>query len=109
MNGIIRYKMDDAWVTGTILGQAGKTTGKYTTWYNVRNEDNEERSVDLKTILWEKMPKTKINIAATTESKKSESKEVSIAEEIELENLVLFDIYAEVTDCSQKTFSMRWV
>ena len=55
------------------------------------------------TIVWEKIHKTKINIASTTESKKSESKEMSIAKEIELEKLVLFDTYAEVTYCGQKT------
>ena len=44
----IRYNLDDEWVTGTILGGAGKTTEKYKTWYNVGNEGNEERSVDPK-------------------------------------------------------------
>ena len=109
VNDIIRYKVDDEWVTGTILGRAGKTIGKYKTWYNVRNEDNEERSVDLKIVEWEKIHETEINIAATTKSKKPESKEISIAKENELEKLVQFDTYEEVTDCGQKTLSMRWV
>ena len=73
--------MDDEWVTGTMLGRAGKTTETYKTWFNVRNEDNEERSADLKIIEWEKIHETEINIAATTESKKPESKEMSIAKE----------------------------
>ena len=34
VNDIIRYKVEDKWVTDTILGRAGKTTGKYKTWYN---------------------------------------------------------------------------
>ena len=45
----------------------------------------------------------------TTKSKKPESQEIRIAKENELEKLVQFDTYEEVTDCGQKILSMRWV
>ena len=31
INDMIRYKLDDEWVTGTILSRAGKATGRYKT------------------------------------------------------------------------------
>lgn len=59
INDMIRYKLDDEWVTGTILSRAGKATGRYKTWYNMRNESNEDRSVDLGRLEWEKYLKQK--------------------------------------------------
>ena len=29
------------------MSRAGKATGKYKTWYNIKDENNEERSIDL--------------------------------------------------------------
>ena len=47
VNDNIRYKLGDEWVNGTIMSRAGKASGKYKNWYNVRNENNDERSIDL--------------------------------------------------------------
>ena len=85
INDMIRYKLDDEWVTGTILSRAGKATGRYKTWYNIRNESNEERRVDLGRFEWEKIPETEINISDSSNSKRSESKEINIAKENEKE------------------------
>ena len=46
INDLIKYKKDNTWITGTITSRAGKATGKYKHWYNVRKENNEEQSVD---------------------------------------------------------------
>ena len=39
VNDNIRYKLGDEWVNGTIISRAGKASGKYKNWYNVRNEN----------------------------------------------------------------------
>ena len=107
INDIIKYKMDNEWFIGTVTSRAGKATGKYRTWYNVRDENLEERSVDLGQIEWEKVPESEINITSITNSLRSESKEVTIAKENELNKLAQFDTYQEVTDCGQKPLSTR--
>ena len=109
INDIIKSKMDNEWVIGTVTSRAGKATGKYRTWYNVRDENLEERSVDLGQIEWEKVPESEINITSITDSLRPVSKEINIAKENELNKLALFDTYQEVTDCGQKPLSTRWV
>ena len=60
VNDNIRYKLGDEWVNGTIISRAGKASGKYKNWYNVRNENNDERSIDLERHEWQKIPETEI-------------------------------------------------
>ena len=108
-NDIIRYKLDDEWITGSVLGRAGKASGKYKTWYNIRNENGEERSIDLERHEWEKMHETEINITEIANKQKSESEEIVSAKVNELEKLVQFDTYEEVNDNGQKVLSTRWV
>ena len=55
VNDLIKYKKDNAWFTGTITSHTGKATGKYIHWYNVRKENNEEQSVDLGNLEWERI------------------------------------------------------
>ena len=110
INDDIRYKLDGQWITGTILSRAGKATGKYKSWYNVRNENNEERSVDLSRLEWVKIPETEINITQTVSvNKSSRSKSIENAKDIELEKLIQFQTYEEVANKGQKTLSTRWV
>ena len=109
VNDSIRYKLNDEWVTGTVLSRAGKATGKYKNWYNIRNENNEERSIDLGSIQWQKIPETEINITEVSKSESLGSKETDIAKENELEKLAQFETYEEVSDCGQKVLSTRWV
>ena len=91
INDIIKYKMDNEWFIGTVTSRAGKTTGKYRAWYNVRDENLEEHSVDLGQIEWEKVPESEINITSITDSLGSVSKEIIIAKENELNKFALFD------------------
>ena len=110
INDDIRYKLDGQWITGTILSRAGKATGKYKSWYNIRNENNEERSVDLSRLEWVKIPETEINITQTVSvNKSSGSKSIENAKDIELEKLIQFQTYEEVANKGQKTLSTRWV
>ena len=107
INDSVRYKIDNEWVTGTILGRAGKLTGKYKTWYNVRDENNEERSIDLRNLEREKVPETEINITAVSDNTKAN--DIIKAKENELDKLAQFETYEEVFNYGQKTLSTRWV
>ena len=39
---------------------------EYKTWYNVKDSNNEEQSIDLGNIEWEKVPDTEINVASVS-------------------------------------------
>ena len=39
INDLVRYKVDNEWITGTIMSRAGKATGKYQTWYNINERE----------------------------------------------------------------------
>ena len=106
INDVIRYKKDNKWITGTIMSRAAKATGKYTTWYNIKNENNEERSIDLGSLEWEMIPETEINMAAVSDNMESKAKDIIMAKENELDKL---GTYKEVVNSGQKTLSTRWV
>ena len=40
-NDIIRHKLDEERITVTVLSCAGKTRGRYKTWYNIQNGNGE--------------------------------------------------------------------
>ena len=63
INDVIRYKEDNEWITGIIISRAGKATGKYKNWYNIKNDSNEGKSIDLGSLEWEMIPETEINMA----------------------------------------------
>ena len=109
INDVIRYKVDNKWITGTIMSHAGKTTGKYKTWCNIKNENNEERSIDLGSLEWEMIPETEINMAAVSDNMGSKDKDIIMAKENELVKLAQFGTYKEVVNSGQKTLSTRWV
>ena len=109
-NDTIKYKLNNEWVTGTITGRAGKAPGKNKTWYNIRDESNEERSIDLGRVEWEKLHETEINMAEVTKSLRAECNTATdVAKENELAKLEQFQTYEEVTDLGQRTLSTRWV
>ena len=91
------------------MSRAGKSTGKYKTWYNVRDGNNEERSIDLGVVEWEKIPDTEINITSASEKVKSEEKDITIAKKNELHKLAEFNTYEKIAECGQRTLSTRWV
>lgn len=111
VNDVIRYKVNDEWVTGTIMGRAGKVTGKYKTWYNVRDGNNEDRSIDLGNIEWEMIHDTEINVTTVTASDKktSQKTDIIVAKENELDKLTQFNTYEEVEASGQEVLSTRWV
>ena len=109
INDVIRYKVDNEWITGTLMSRAGKATGKYKTWYNIKNENNEVRSIDLGSLEWEMIPETKINMAAVSDNMGSTDKDIMMAKENELDKLAQFGTHEEVVNSGQKTLSTRWV
>ena len=106
INDVIRYKVDNEWITGT---NAGKATGKYKTWYNIKNENNEERSIDPGSLEWEMIPETEINMAAALDIMGSKDEDIIMAKENELDKLAQYGTYEEVVNSGQKTLSTRWV
>ena len=50
------------------MSRAGKATGICKTWYNIKNENNEERRIDLGSLEWEMIPETEINMAAVSDN-----------------------------------------
>ena len=79
INDVIKYKVDNKWIIGTIMSRAGKATEKYKTWYNTKNKNNEERSIDLGSLEWEMIPETEINMAAASDNMGSKDKDIIMA------------------------------
>ena len=91
------------------MSRAGKATGKYKAWYNIKNENNEERSIDLGSLEWEMIPESKINMAAVSDNMGSKDKDIIMAKENGLDKLTQFGTYEEVVNSGQKILSTRWV
>ena len=109
INDVFRYKVDNEWITGTIMSHAGKATGKYKTWYNIKNDNNEERSIDIGSLEWEMIPETEINMAAVSDNMGSKDKDIIMAKENDFDKQAEFGTYEEVVNSGQKTLSTRWV
>lgn len=109
---MIEFRMDDdsEWVRATILGRAGKVSGKYHNRYNVREEESkEEKSLDLKKVLYRKTDDLEeINVVMIPVNR-HEEEECLKAKEAELTKLSSFDTYEEVEDEGQHRISCRWV
>ena len=109
----VKYKKThtDDWVAGEILGRAGKASGKYPEWFNVRDENGEEKSVDFGTLAeWqhEEEHVEEVNIATIPRQKHGDM-ECMKAKHVELEKLRNFDTYEEVEDEGQFRISTTWV
>ena len=56
VNDQIQYKLNNLnkWIKATVLGRAGKVTGKNKNWYSVQETESEkQKSVDLGQLQWE--------------------------------------------------------
>ena len=97
-NDNIQYKLSDSeeWISATVLGKAGKMTGKNKTWYNVQDHlSNEQKSVDLGRLEWNAIENLhRDEEVHTTDDVDDTSCE--IAKQLELQNLCHFDTYEEV-------------
>jgi hypothetical protein len=101
----ITYQLELAgeWSQGKILGRAGKATGKYSDWYNVKDKNNgEERSVDFGNVAGWRMLENEsedeeVNIVTIPRHKHGEEKCVK-AKQVELEKYKIYDTYEEVKE-----------
>ncbi|KAK6191223.1 hypothetical protein SNE40_002959 [Patella caerulea] len=110
---MIKYKDKDQLISAKILGRAGKVTGKYSNWYNIEiEEDEQQKSIDLSSITWEKTDdventdEDEVNVNSISSENELE---IGVAKQQELDKLHQFNTYIEVPDSGQNTLSTRWV
>ena len=112
-NDQIQYKLNNSneWIKATVLGRAGKVTGKNKNWYNVQETESEKQnSVDLGQLQQEKIEKNHDTENADIVLKaEAQSDEYTVAKESELQKLKQVDTYEEVKDSGQCTLLTRCV
>lgn len=110
----IQHKLPGSqnWVAATILGKAGKNTGKNKGWYNVHdNSSGKQMSLDLQKVEW-KVPEEQDEnelVHVTEDTHKAQPLECNSAKHVELQKLLDFCTYDEVEDKGQNAISTRWV
>ena len=104
----ICYKNTDSqWINAVILGRAGKSTGKYKHWYNVRNNDFSESSVNLDAVHWKVLPPNTTEFAnATNITENQYDNDFINAKYDEIEKLKHLNAYE---DSRQTCISTTWV
>ena len=92
------------------MSRAGKATGKYKDWYNIQDDgSNEQKSIDMRQYIWEKVTKVDNNITNDVHvvTSKVKDNETEFAKETELKKLRQFDTYREVKNDGQPTLTTR--
>ena len=114
-NDRIQYKMPQSndWIQATVISRAGKVTGQYKNWFNVKDDENDSKSVDLGSLAWERLDNSDtinetVNITGTPKEKLKEN-EIYEAKQKELQKLHFFNTYQEVEDNGQDLISTKWV
>ena len=109
-NDIIHFKVNekDKWTAATILGRAGKSTGKHKSWYNVCNHvTGVDHSLDLDNVKeWRK--NEEVNLVLIPRPR-HEDEDCVEAKKVELEKLKSFGVYQEVDDEGQERLFTTWV
>ena len=108
---------DTLWKEAEILSRAGKVTGKYKNWLNIKDKDEEAKSIDRIQCVddWQAIEEfsntndlPEEDEICVTMSRHSEQ-EVREAKQKELENWSKFEVFEEVQDCGQPFLSVCWV
>lgn len=89
----------DTWNEGEVIGRAGKSTGKYSSWINIKTQEG-AKSVDLDRIAEWKLKTSsnlteEVNVVMIPRSRHHE-KDVVTTKKIELKNWHDFNVYTEV-------------
>ena len=107
-------KESDEWQTVTVHSRAGKSTGKYSSWRNIENENGHILALDWKTQVDKWVPvseedgvKETSEIVMACENKKVQ--ELDKAKQEELKSWKNFGVYVEVPNKGQNALSVRWV
>ncbi|KAK6191182.1 hypothetical protein SNE40_002920 [Patella caerulea] len=106
-----------AYKNGTVVSRAGKSSGKYRSWFNIKHD--ESCGNDIMSLEWEKQPsseeQTEEQTSETTDSleivnsviaqlTEKEKRELYEAKQDELKKLTDFQTYMEVKDEGQPTY-----
>ena len=106
-NQCVKYRLsnENEWANVKILKRAGKASGKYHNWLNVRNLDNErEFSIDWDQVSEWKPIEYEVFLGECTDTDKFED-----AKQKELNNWKLMKVYSEVENQGQPFISVKWV
>ena len=113
----IEIKDKNTWHRGIILKPAGKATGKYKDWYNIRLDNGKTFSTNVKQreikkltneqalLTW--LPEQVLAVMVPREDRNSEA--CNIAKQQELDKLKEFDTYQIVNDNGQDRIATTWV
>ena len=109
-NDVIHFKVNekDKWTAATILGRAGKFTGKHKSWYNVcKHGTGEDHSLDLDNVKeWRKNEEVDLVLIPRP---RHEGEDCMEAKKVELEKLKSFWVHQEVDDEGQERISTIWI
>ena len=95
------------WIAGTVLGRAGKVSGKNKNWFNIEKISGNQISVNLDELDWQKRTED-VNVVLIPKHRHRENECVQAKQE-ELQKLQKFKVYEEVEDKGQSLISTRWV
>jgi len=92
-------------LSGKVICRAGKASGRYKHWFNVKLDDGRVQAVDVKDGL--------SNLEVVQENVEMvvffNTEEVNVAKHSELKSWVENDVYEEVENTGQNAISVRWV
>ena len=127
-NTEIRYKTgdDSSWVSGKIMGSAGKVTSKHKNSFNIKSLSGDDiHNMDLNKCEVEKKWSSELEVeesfyiedddvasgvyAVQVSKERYNDPKVKEAMDTELSSWKKYGVYKEVADCGQKAVSMRWV
>ena len=102
-------KAEDVWKEASVIGRAGKVTGKNKDWFNVSCA-GESFSLNLGDVDWRfKERKTEVaNVTFVPKMRHNDSLCVA-AKQQELESFLNLNVYEEVEDVGQERVSSRWI
>lgn len=110
-NDKIQYKVskETDWIDAEIISRAGKITGKHKNWFNIRNNDGSQQSINLEEIDCRKKASVEEVNSVLIPKGEQNSEECINAKHIELDKLKNFNTYQEVDDVGQFRISTTWV
>lgn len=105
-----RESDSDEWHTATIVRRAGKATGQYKDWYNIKLLDSgHQMSINLNDVQWKVCDNIEsVNVVMIPQQRHDDA-DCFEAKQQELEKLKNFDTYETVEYCAQPLISVRWV
>ena len=106
----IQMSINNEVVTGTVLGRAGRATGKNKDWYNVSRDDGTApHSIDLQAMTVQKLPPAEEVFLVLIPKRDQNTSECHAAKLEELNKLKDFGTYEEVPMQNQAYISSTWV